>query len=58
MPNIIPPLLSSSPPPMVGDPDDVEDDEFGDFRAAVDLTYGCDGMSKSITFCQSLIKCF
>lgn len=46
MPNIIPPLLSSSPPPMVGDPDDVEDDEFGDFRAAVDLTYGCDGISK------------
>lgn len=40
MPNIIPPLLSSTPPPIV---DDDEEDEFGDFRAGVDLAFGCDG---------------
>lgn len=40
MPNIIPPLLSSTPPPIV---DDDEEDEFGDFRAGVDLSFGCDG---------------
>lgn len=41
MPNIIPPLLSSTPPPIV---DDDEEDEFGDFRASVDLSFGgCDG---------------
>lgn len=39
MSNIIPPLLSSSPPPMVGNLDEEDDDEFGDFTAAVDLSF-------------------
>lgn len=39
MSNIIPPLVSSSPPPMVaGELDELEDDEFGDFTAAADLS--------------------
>ncbi|KAF2897122.1 hypothetical protein ILUMI_09043 [Ignelater luminosus] len=41
MSNIIPPLLSSSPPPMLATLDD-EEDEFGDFTVAADISYGCD----------------
>lgn len=44
MSNIIPPLLSSSPPPMVQELED-EEDEFGDFSAAADFSFGCDGLS-------------
>lgn len=48
MSNTIPPLVSSSPPPIIG-PLDEEDDEFGDFAAATDLSYGCDGILKIST---------
>lgn len=37
MSNIIPPLLSDSPPPIVI-PDE-EEDEFGDFNSAVDTSH-------------------
>lgn len=43
MSNIIPPLLSSSPPPMLGTLDD-EEDEFGGFTVASDISYDCDGV--------------
>ncbi|GLV43579.1 Aftiphilin [Carabus blaptoides fortunei] len=40
MSNIIPPLVSSSPPPMVtGEPEDLDEDEFGDFAAAGDFSF-------------------
>ncbi|CAH0550027.1 unnamed protein product [Brassicogethes aeneus] len=45
MSNIIPPLLSNSPPPIMGALDDDEDDDFGNFRAAHDLSYSCDNLS-------------
>nr|XP_023021282.1 uncharacterized protein LOC111509715 [Leptinotarsa decemlineata] len=44
MSNIIPPLLSNSPPPSPS-PEEDEDDEFGDFTVANDLSYGCDSFS-------------
>lgn len=43
MSNIIPPLLSDTPPPIVGPIDDDEDDDFCDFRAATDLSFGAEG---------------
>lgn len=43
MSKLIPPLVSTTPPPIgLGDVDDNEDDEFGDFAAADNTTYGCD----------------
>ncbi|XP_065168838.1 mucin-2 isoform X3 [Atheta coriaria] len=46
MSKLIPPLVSTTPPPIgLGDVDDNEDDEFGDFAAADDTTYGCDSFS-------------
>lgn len=46
MSNLIPPLLSSTPPPIDAPLDDEEDDEFGDFRTAVD-SLDCDLSSSS-----------
>lgn len=37
MSNIIPPLVSNTPPPML--PEDDEEDYFGDFAAANDYSY-------------------
>lgn len=47
MSNIIPPLLSDSPPPI---PDD-EEDEFGDFNSAIEASYAYDG--KVSFFCYT-----
>jgi hypothetical protein len=38
MSDIIPPMVPSSPPPMDDAMEDDEDNEFGDFAAAADLT--------------------
>lgn len=40
MANIIPPLVSDSPPPPPSEDD--EDDEFDEFRGSNDISYGCD----------------
>ncbi|KRT83599.1 hypothetical protein AMK59_3664 [Oryctes borbonicus] len=43
MSNIIPPLLSDSPPPIIT-PDD-EEDEFGDFNSAIDTSHVYENLS-------------
>ncbi|XP_018334132.1 uncharacterized protein LOC108743169 [Agrilus planipennis] len=45
MSNTIPPLLNSSPPPIVGPLDDFDNDEFGDFNSARDSSYDFDVLS-------------